>query len=312
MSKIKQFIKNISPLNNRIEMPVLLYIIKVIIIFWFVKFGAELIGEGIVIALHFALGKNPLQGEVFDNNTITLITYFGYGLMVGIVILYWKLFQKKTVSELGFTRKAGSYVIGLALGAVLAAASVLSVVLTGTISYNGVFGNINFCYILLMLGGFICQGAMEEVLCRGIALRLLMKRVSAPLAIGISSVLFIMPHLSKMTEASGAVTIFAILNTFLISIIFSLLTLYYKSIWAACGLHTIWNFILYNIFGMNLSGNDEMTASVFDMRSVGSNILNGGIYGIEASVITAIVLAMTVVTMIVIFYRKGRIKDGIQ
>ena len=232
--------------------------------------------------------------------------------MVGSVILYWKLFQKKTISELGFTRKAGSYVIGLALGAVLAAASVLSVVLTGTISYNGVFGNINFCYILLMLGGFICQGAMEEVLCRGIALRLLMKRVSAPLAIGISSVLFIMPHLSKMTEASGAVTIFAILNTFLISIIFSLLTLYYKSIWAACGLHTIWNFILYNIFGMNLSGNDEMTASVFDMRSVGSNILNGGIYGIEASVITAIVLAMTVVTMIVIFYRKGRIKDGIQ
>ena len=62
MSKMKQFIKNISPLNNRTEMPVLLYIIKVILIFWFVKFGSEIICEGIVIALHFALGKNPLQG----------------------------------------------------------------------------------------------------------------------------------------------------------------------------------------------------------------------------------------------------------
>ena len=47
-------------------MPVILYIIKVIIIFWFVKFGSELIGEGVVIAIHFACGKNPLKGEMFD------------------------------------------------------------------------------------------------------------------------------------------------------------------------------------------------------------------------------------------------------
>lgn len=62
MSKIKSFFKNISPLNNRTEMPMILYVIKVVIIFWFVKFGAELIGEAVVIALHFACGKNPLQG----------------------------------------------------------------------------------------------------------------------------------------------------------------------------------------------------------------------------------------------------------
>ena len=83
MSKIKQLIKDISPLNNRTDMPVMLYIIKVIIIFWFVKFGSELICEGIAIAIHFACGKNPLQGEMFDNSTIILITYFGYGLMIG-------------------------------------------------------------------------------------------------------------------------------------------------------------------------------------------------------------------------------------
>ena len=36
MSKIKQFFKNISPLNNRTDMPGILYIIKVFIIFQFV------------------------------------------------------------------------------------------------------------------------------------------------------------------------------------------------------------------------------------------------------------------------------------
>lgn len=45
MNKAKEFIKNISPFNNRTEMPVILYIIKVIIIFWVFKFGSELVGE---------------------------------------------------------------------------------------------------------------------------------------------------------------------------------------------------------------------------------------------------------------------------
>ena len=61
---------------------------------------------------------------------------------------------------------------------------------------------------------------------------------------------------------------------------------------------------------MNLSGNGEIKAAVFDMRSVGNNILNGGIYGIEASVVTTIVLAVTVIILFVIINRKGRMTDG--
>lgn len=312
MSKIKQFFKNISPLNNRTDMPGILYIIKVFIIFWFVKTGAELIGEGVVIAVCFACGKNPLQGEMFSPNIMMLIMYYGYVILIGIMFLYWKLFQKKTLSELGFTQKVGSYITGVITGTVLVVISVFLVVLAGAISYNGLFENINNGFILLMLGGFICQGAMEEVLCRGIVMGLLMKRTSAPVAIGLSSVMFTIPHLFNMTLSGGVFIFFAIVNLFLISIVFSLLTLYYKSIWAACGFHSIWNFILYNIFGMNLSGNDEIKAAVFDMRSVGNNILNGGIYGIEASVVTAIVLAVTVIILFVIINRKGRMTDGIQ
>ena len=290
MSKIKQFVKNISPLNNRTDMPMILYVIKVIIIFWFVKFGSELVGEAIVIGLHFAVGKNPLKGEMFDLNTITLISYFGYGLMVGIMILYWKLFQKKTLAELGFTKKAGTYFVGALIGMVLLVASVALALFTGTISYNGVFSNIDYIYIVLMLGVFICQGAMEEVLCRGIMLNLLKEKTSIPVAVGVSTVLFIIPHLDNMSGAGADIIVFAIVGLILISLVFSFLTLRFKSIWAACGLHSFWNFILCNILGLNLSGNG-MTAAVFDMRSVGSNILNGGMYGIEASALTAVVLA---------------------
>ncbi len=85
--------------------------------------------------------------------------------------------------------------------------------------------------------------------------------------------------------------VIGVANLVLISIIFSLLTIRFKSIWVACGLHSFWNAILYCILGLNLSGNDETVTVIFNMKSVGNNIWNGGAYGMEASLITTVVLA---------------------
>ena len=292
MQKILTFIKNISPFNNRTDMPKLLYVIKVILFFWFCKFGSELIGEVIAIGVHFACGKNPLKGEMFDTQTITLITYFGYAFIIGAIVLFWKLIQKKTVRDLGFTGNPVSYLTGALIGAVLVLISTIVIVLTGAIKFNGVFDKINIPMVVAMLICYVLQGAMEEILCRGVVHQLLIKKTSVPVTIGVSAALFTIPHLSGMSGDSPMIVAAAIVNLILISVIFSLLTLRFKSIWAACGLHSVWNYILYSILGLNLSGNDEIVASVFDMSSVGSNILNGGEYGIEASIITTAVLVV--------------------
>lgn len=311
MSKIWQLIKNISPLNNRTGMPVILYVIKVIIVFWFVKFTAELIGEGFAMAFLFACGKNPLNGEMLDNNAMVLLTYCGYGLLIGIVILYWKLFQRKTLSELGFTRRIGTYPFGGLIGVALIAASVTLVMLTGSIAYSGVFENIDYGFICLMFGGFIFQGAFEEVLCRGVVLQLLKDKAPIAVAVGVSTVLFVIPHISGMKGADLGIAIVAVICLVLISLILSLLTLRFKSIYAACGLHTAWNFVLYNILGLNLSGNDTKTSAIFNMRTVGSNIINGGDYGIEASVVTAVVLAAALGVMAAVKQKKGGTEYGV-
>lgn len=308
MRKIIYFIKNISPFNNRTEMPKLLYVIKVILFFWLCKFGSEVVGEVIVIGVHFACGKNPLEGEMFDAQTITLMTYFGYAFIIGAIVLFWKLFQKKTVRDLGFMGKPVSYLTGALIGAVLVVISTVAVVLAGAISFNGVFANIDTPMVAVMLICFVLQGTMEEILCRGIVHQLLIKKTSVPVTIGVSAALFTIPHLSGMSEGSPEIVAVAIANLILISVIFSLLTLRFKSIWAACGLHSIWNYILYSILGLNLSGIDGTVASVFDMTSVGSNILNGGEYGIEASIITTTVLSVSIV-IIFIFSRKA-LKNG--
>lgn len=289
---MKQFLKNISPFNNRTEMPTLLFVVKKILAFWLCYIAGLFIAEGAVIILHFALGKNMLVGDVFDPQTITLIMYYGYIVMAGVALLYWKLIEKKPLSEMGLTKRFGNYLIGILAGVLLLAVSVAAIVFTGSIKYHGIYNNADILMILLLFGGFIIQGATEEILCRGIVLHTLKEKTSVAVAVNVSTVLFIMPHCSSLFEQGIVYGILGVCNLALISTIFSLLTIRFKSIWAACGLHSFWNAILYSVLGLNLSGNDETVTAIFNMQSVGKNIWNGGEYGIEASIITTVVLAI--------------------
>lgn len=295
-----KFLKNILPFNNRTEMPTILFVIKKILAFWLCYILGLFVGEGVIILLHFACGKNMLVGDVFDTQTITLIAYYGYIVMFGIGLLYWKLIEKKNLSEMGLTKRFGNYFIGAVIGVILLAVSVFAIVLTGNIEYQGFFGNADIMMILLLVGGFIVQGATEEILCRGIVLHTLKERTPTWFAIAVSTILFIIPHWSSLFEGDTIFGIIGVANLVLISIIFSQLTICFKSIWAACGLHSFWNAILYCIFGLNLSGNEETVTAIFNMQSVGKNIWNGGVYGIEASLITTVVLAFAAILIMVI------------
>ncbi len=289
---MKELLKDISPFNSRTKMPTVLFVVKKILVFWLCYITGLLIAEGAVILLHFAFGKNMLVGDVFDTRTITLITYYGYIIVSGVALLYWKSIEKKPLSEMGLTKRFGSYFIGVVTGIILLAVSTFVIVLTGSIEYHGVFENIDILSIVLFFGGFAVQGATEEFLCRGIILHTLKERTSPRFATAVSTFLFIIPHWSSLFDNGMIYGIMGIVNLILISIIFSMLTIRFESVWAACGLHSCWNAVLYCVLGLNLSGNNETVIAVFDMRSVGENIYNGGKYGIEASVITIVVLAV--------------------
>ena len=241
---MKQLLKNISPFNNRTEMPTALFVVKKVLAFWLCYIAGLFIAEGVVILLHFALGKNMLVGDVFDAQTITLIIYYGYIIMAGVALLYWKFIEKKPLSEMGLTKHFGNYFIGAITGVLLLAVSVVAIILTGNIEYHGVFENADILVIVLLIGGFVVQGATEEILCRGIVFHSLKEKTSFAVAMDVSALMFILPHLSALFASEVIYGVFGIINLLLISTIFSLLTIRFKSIWAACGLHSFWNAIL--------------------------------------------------------------------
>lgn len=304
---MKQLLKKVSPFNNSTKMPISLFIIKKVLAFWVCYIAGLFIAEGLVILLHFALGKNMLVGDVFDAGTITLITYYGYFIIAGVALLYWKVIEKKPLAAMGVSKELGTYFIGIVLSIFLLALSVAIIVATGNIKYQGIFENADAIMILLLTGGFMIQGASEEMLCRGIVLHTLKEKTSFLTAMIVSTILFIVPHWPSLFAGKMIYGAIGVINLILISVIFSFLTICFKSIWAACGLHSFWNAILYSILGLNLSGNEESATAIFNMQSVGDNIWNGSIYGIEASAATTIVLAFAAALLFVM--NRKRVKE---
>lgn len=305
---MKTFMKNILPFNNREEMPVWQFVVKKFLAFWLCYMLGQVVAEVLVILLHFACGKNMLVGDVFDGQTITLIIYYGYIVIIGVTLLYWKWIEKKPLSEIGLTGNVGSYLTGGILAVILLALSVGLITLSGAFAFQGIFENIDIVMILLLTGGFIMQGAMEEILCRGLVLHALKKKTNNFIAIAVSTLVFILPHWSSLFEDGMLYGVIGIVNLVLISLIFSLLTLHYHSIWAACGLHSIWNAVLYAVLGLNLSGNDGAVTAIFSIQTVGKNLWNGGTYGVEASLITTVVLGLAVVLMIVMGRKAAKVR----
>lgn len=294
---MKKLLKNLSPFNNNADMQPALFIVKKLLAFLFCYIVSTFLAEGLIIALHFAMGYNVLQGEMLDFQTMSLMKYYGYIIFIIVVLLYWKVIEKKPLSMMGINRYFGSYLIGIGISVFLLLLCIGIMILAGKIEYCGISEKSNLKLLLLFIGGFVIQGAMEEVFCRGFMLHALREKTTIQMAVLISTVVFVLPHWSSLFSGKMIYALIGIVNLSLISVIFSLLTIRSKSIWEACGLHSFWNAILYSVLGLNLSGNDENGTTLFQMRSVGENIWNGGVYGIEASVVTTVVLGVSAIVL---------------
>lgn len=287
---MRKFIKNISPFNNRTDMPAAMLVIKKLLAFILCFAAGTLLGNAVVIGAMIVGGKKFLQCETFTESTMELLGLYAMAGMIAASVLYWKIIEKRNLSEMGVTGHIGGLFVGALIGTVLLFVCVSAIMLTGSISFEGLSQDINTSMLLLMLGGYIIQSAAEEFLCRGLVLCSLKDRVPMPVAIAASTFVFTFNHWGNFIGSEPEYIFSGLLCLIIISCIFSFLTLKTKSIWTACGLHSMWNFCLSCILGLALSG-EGASAALIDMKSVGKNLLNGGKYGIEASLVTGMVLA---------------------
>lgn len=307
--KAKEFFKNISPFNNRQDMPKALYIIKKALAFFLIYVLFVGIGEVIVIGITMAMGYDPFHGVLPSVDVVMLMKYYGFAVFFVVTLLYCKLFEKRKLKSLGINKRVFDYFIGAVLAVVLLAVIMFVCCVTGVMSFGGFTAGVDVLYLLALFAGFLIQGSAEELVCRGFLLTSLLKKTSLPVAVLVSSTAFALPHLPTVLEADPHFALIGVLNLYLVSAVFSLLFILRSNIYIVCGLHSVWNFVLNGAMGLSVSGSNSNENSLLNLNVNAQNILSGGAYGLEASVVTAVLLGIASVVLVKLCHKRG-IKNG--
>jgi membrane protease YdiL (CAAX protease family) len=132
------------------------------------------------------------------------------------------------------------------------------------------------------MAGMTLAAAGEEVMMRGYVLQELMSKFSTGASVVVSSLLFTALHGAALVKSDMALV--GALNIFLASVLMSLAYLATRTLWLPIGIHAGWNIMQGPMLGINVSGNDFESAWK-PVTMSGPEIMTGGAFGLEASVL---------------------------
>jgi membrane protease YdiL (CAAX protease family) len=219
-----------------------------------------------------------------------VVMLFASGFMILFSILYCRIFEKRKPYTLGFTAHGcvTEYLLGIVIGFLMICAPILACKITGCVTI-GVSETINPIMILLFFVAFVFQGMGEEALFRGYLMTSLARRSSIWSAIIINSLMFSIFHMGN-----ASFSFIAFINIFLFGIFASVFMLKRGSIWAVGAIHTVWNFVQGNVFGMNVSGIQKFDSIFETTQASHGAILHGGSFGPEGGLGATIVLLIMI------------------
>lgn len=228
-----------------------------------------------------------------------LVTALGLivAALVGYAVMTTWLERRRPV-ELHPARISG-LLGGLALGAACVLTCAAIAWALGGLSVEGSrpFTEIPWLTDIIMTGFF--AAVVEEIFFRGIVFRFLDLWLGSWIAVFASAVIFGSVH-AFADEATLISTVATIVEAGLLFAVVYLLT---RSLWWVIGLHAAWNSVLSNVLGVPVSGN--VNEGLLITHPAGSDVISGGAYGLEASLVTVVVLTTVAVIGLWVAHRRG-------
>ena len=244
------------------------------------------------------VGLSPFPTPVTSAVYLT-VSLFATLATVAVVLLYCLLAEGRSLLSLGFTRRGAAveYAVGILGGLVLFGLPVLLCVVTGTLTLTLAEPAPSLLPLLLCLGGFIIQGASEELLCRSYLMVSLSRGLPLWACAVINALLFSLLHLGN-----PGISVIPLVNIFLFGIFASLLTLRRGSVWMVCAIHSIWNFSQGNLFGIPVSGMAGLPSPLRAHVAEGNwqSLVNGGVFGLEGGLTVTVVLAVACIVVLLL------------
>jgi membrane protease YdiL (CAAX protease family) len=236
----------------------------------------------------------PISGGVGLTSPINII--FMIGLSITIVIAAYitlRWVDKRPYELLGLNFSLSSireFLIGCLIGGVNLISVVLLLSALGflKISWSGINSVVMQTigiYTLVFAGG----ATIEELINRGYIFQALCEGTRTWIAVFVTSLIFSLIHLSNQH-----MSVSSILHLFIHGILYAVVYLKTRSLWAAIGVHWAWNWFQGAIFGIPVSGT-TISNTLFLSHPQGAVIFSGGQFGIEGSILACLISLVFVV-----------------
>lgn len=235
-----------------------------------------------------------LQGILFEYVFKNIVGYniisvlCSYIFSAVILLLLVKYFEKTTFDYFGFTKENNLESIKVGLGlAILGVIGVVAILLLSNNIFLVVSKDLKIGIMVILIVLVLIQGFFEEIIFRGYLMTRLAAKKGKWIAIILSSIFYLVFRMSNPSASK-----LDLINIFLISIVMSLLYWYFDNVLVVAVFHALWNCISGVIFGFSISG-IRVVGSIFVVETTSDKqILTGGSYGIEGSVITTVFFAI--------------------
>lgn len=220
-------------------------------------------------------------------------------LMVMAYQFYERRIEHRAGNEFGFKGAPLEFGIGLIGGATLVAS--VFAVLAALKVFDFQHRNPVSVLALTTLSEMVLVAFFEEIVVRGILLKSLQQSLGNLGAVVASALLFGVAHLPN----DGA-TWLSTLNVALAGIMFGSAFIATERLWLCIALHIGWNFTASYVFSATVSGH-ESQGGLFVGRLSGSDLMTGGDFGIEGSVVALITLFTGIALILVFAHSRGRL-----
>ena len=217
-----------------------------------------------------------------------LIASFG-----GVILLTWawlRWFERRPFWTLGFERAGAlpKYARGFAFGLLAFGASVAILGTSGLASLD----HVEYAAaggILIVLVGWLVQGAAEEIVTRGWLLNVIGARYRPWHGVLTSVIVFSLLH--GLNPNIGPLPL---VNLVLFALFAGLYMLWERGLWGIAAFHSAWTWAQGNVFGLQVSGN-EAGATLLQMKVVaGADLFTGGGFGPEGGLAVTLVMLVAI------------------
>lgn len=266
------------------------FIVGTLLLYFFLFFMIGMLLSIPVLIFSPAFFDQPESSSTFSthlvNSAIMLLAVIGASLALLKI-------EKRSWNSLGLTLKG--HVKDLAYGKLFAFGFYLTgfgiSLLLGVIRITGWQFEVQSLLLSWIL--FLLVALTEEIMMRGYVLgKLLDEGMNRFWALFVSSVLF-----SAMHIFNDHVSLFPMINLVLAGLLLGASYIYTRNLWFPISLHLFWNWIQGPLLGYHVSGN-QFGKSLLQLELPEKNLLNGGDFGFEGSVICTVLMLIAIAVII--------------